>query len=153
MKTMVSIRTVHTSADLHAVKCLFLEYGDTPGVGVCVVGFAGEIAALPAGYDLILLAEIDGVPIGCAALRQLGGEAELKRLYVNPSARGSGAGRLLAESIIEAARSRGYRLLRLDTLPSMVAAIRLYESLGFKPAEAYYAGAPSDSRFYELSLV
>lgn len=150
---MVSIRPVSSSADLDAAKRLFFEYGDTPGVGVCVVGFTSEIAALPTGYDLILLAEIGGVPIGCAALRELAGEAELKRLYVNPSARGSGAGRLLAESIIDAARSRGYRLIRLDTLPSMTAAIRLYESLGFKPAEAYYPGAPNDSRFYELGLV
>ncbi len=149
---MVSIRPVRTSGDLDAVKRLFLEYGDTPGVGVCVVEFANEIANLPAGYGLILLAEVDGVPIGCAALRELGGEAELKRLYVDPSARGSGAGRLLVESIIEAARDCGYRLLRLDTLPSMAAAIRLYESLGFKPTGPYYAGAPNDSRFYELGL-
>ena len=152
MEAMVSIRPASTPSDVDAVRFLFGEYGQTPGVGVCVTGFAGEIAALPSGYDLLLLAEIDGAPAGCAALRELGGEGELKRLYVRHSARGSGAGRLLVQAVIDAARVRGYRFLRLDTLPSMVSAIRLYESLGFTPAQPYSPGAPAESRFFELDL-
>ena len=61
----------------------------------------------------------------------------VKRLYVLPSARGTGLGRALAVRVIDAARARGYRAVRLDTLRSMEGARSLYASLGFREVEAY----------------
>ena len=149
---MLTVRPAQSRADYKTARRLFLEYRETPGVAVCVTGFAAEVEALPAGYLLILLAEIDGDAVGCVALRELGGEAEMKRLYVRASARGTGAGRRLAESMIAEARNRGYRFLRLDTLPSMTAAAHLYELLGFQPRAPYSASHPDNARCYELSL-
>ena len=77
---------------------------------------------------------------------------ELKRLYVEPSARGTGAGRSLAVALIAAGRERGYRAMRLDTLPFMQAAIDLYRSLGFRPIERYDAGSPQRALCFELTL-
>lgn len=57
--------------------------------------------------------------------------ARLRMLYVEPSVRGQGVGRLLAETCIEAAREIGYRELRLWTNANLTAAGRLYTSLGF----------------------
>jgi ribosomal protein S18 acetylase RimI-like enzyme len=61
----------------------------------------------------------------------------MKRLYVSPGARGSGAGRALVEASIARARELGYATMRLDTLPTMNAARSLYLSLGFRPVDRY----------------
>ena len=149
---MVTLRKAESGDDIATARRLFLEYRDTPGVGVCVVSFDEEVASLPGAYTVILLAEVDSKTIGCGALRERNGEAEMKRLYVRPEDRGTGAGRALATALIEEARRAGYGLVRLDTLPSMAAAIALYESMGFTRTAPYYEGAPSESLFYELRL-
>ena len=154
---MIEIRPVAGLGDLDAVRGLLRQYGAIPGVGECVVGFAAEIAGLPGRYaepdGVLLLATVDGRPAGCGALRQLaGGLCEMKRLYVDPSARGSGLGRALALRLIEAGRERGYHAMRLDTLPFLESAIALYRSLGFREIERYDDGSPQNALYFELPL-
>ena len=87
-------------------------------------------------------------------MRKIGdGIGEMKRLYVRPAFRGQGLGRVLTETIIEAAREQDYDRLRLDTLPGkMDQAIAMYRSLGFKDIERYYNNPYEDAAFMELSL-
>jgi ribosomal protein S18 acetylase RimI-like enzyme len=59
------------------------------------------------------------------------GEAGFRALAVDPASRGRGAGRALATACIELARRDGRSAVAILTRPSMTAAHRLYESLGF----------------------
>ena len=77
---------------------------------------------------------------------------EMKRLYVRPEFRAHKIGRALAERIIDEARTRGYRAMRLDTLPAMQGAMRLYESLGFIDIAPYRYNPIEGTRFMELAL-
>jgi ribosomal protein S18 acetylase RimI-like enzyme len=77
---------------------------------------------------------------------------ELKRLYVVPEARALGIGRILVEAAVEAALEAGYARMRLDTLPSMGAASRLYESLGFREIPPYRENPVPGTRYLELEL-
>jgi putative acetyltransferase len=73
--------------------------------------------------------------LGCAALKQLSAtEGEIKSMRTPSALRRTGAGRALLDHIIGVARSRGYRVLYLETgsHPGFVAAQTLYRSVGFE---------------------
>ncbi len=130
--------------DLEAIVRLFRAYAESLEIDLEYQGFAAEMAGLPGAYappaGILLLAR-DGLghPIGCVAMRRLTETiCELKRLYVAPNGRGLGLGRALAEAALDAARAAGYAEARLDTLPSMAAALALYRRLGFEAMDAYY---------------
>jgi GNAT superfamily N-acetyltransferase len=57
----------------------------------------------------------------------------MKRLFIRPGFRRGGWGRRLTEALLEEARRIGYHRVRLDTLPVMAAARKLYLELGFHP--------------------
>ena len=106
--------------------------------------FERELAGLPGKYapdrGTLLIAYADGQPAGCVAMRDLGGGfCEMKRMFVPGAYRGRGIGRALAGRVIADATSAGYRAMRLDTSRRQDEAMRLYESLGFRRIEPYYA--------------
>jgi ribosomal protein S18 acetylase RimI-like enzyme len=141
---------VAVADDLEVVRALFREYADSlEEHKPYLVGFDEEVERLPGGYDVILVAGGEG----CVALRRLDERAcEMKRLYVRPSARGTGAGRALVTAAIEHARERGYEVMRLDTLPTMAEAATLYRSLGFSETQRYNDNPAPGVRFMELRL-
>ncbi len=135
-------------ADEEIVRGLFREYADSLGVDLSFQDFESEVGDPFGFYELVLLTED-----GCVALRHIDEHTcEMKRLYVRPAARGSGLGRRLAEAVIAAGRERGYDRMLLDTLPSMAAAQRLYESLGFRETAAYRHNPVPGATFLELEL-
>jgi ribosomal protein S18 acetylase RimI-like enzyme len=58
-------------------------------------------------------------------------EAHLRMLGVSPELRGRGVARRLVTACIALARERGKRRLTLETSPLMIAAQRLYTTMGF----------------------
>ena len=141
------------SDDVELARTLFREYADSLDVDLSFQGFEEELAALPGGYDEILVAWIGGEPAGCVGVRPLAdGVCEMKRLYVRPSARGTGTGRALALAVVAHARALGYERMRLDTLASMTAARALYASIGFVEIGPYRHNPVPGAAFMELRL-
>lgn len=86
----------------------------------------------------LFLATYDGQTAGCGALRMLTPTiGELNRIYVQPTFRGKGIGRMLLDTLISNARQIGYQSLRLNTAVFMKEAHALYYSVGFQNIEAY----------------
>lgn len=143
--------------EIAAARELIQEYAATLPVDLNYQNFQSEIQNFPGAYSeplgALFLARKSAEFLGCVALRPHSVDvAELKRLYVRPSARGHNLGRLLTEAAINAARAAGYRAIYLDTLPSMATARALYETLGFHSVPAYYPGAPAGTDFLGLAL-
>jgi ribosomal protein S18 acetylase RimI-like enzyme len=153
----VSIRAAEFPAETEIVRGLFLAYAASLGFELCFQNFSEELDGLPGRYapppGRLFLGLVRGEPAGCVALRKLEDSVcEMKRMYVKPEFRGFGLGRLLADQIIGAAREAGYRVIRLDTIRSMDAAIRLYRTLGFRSIPAYYLNPIEGAEYMELTL-
>ncbi|KAJ5757269.1 uncharacterized protein N7511_007451 [Penicillium nucicola] len=148
--------------DAAAILVLFSGYAASLNIDLSFQSFQEELDSLPGKYassqgGALLIArdlsqrscpvdqsaESSTPPcptaLGCVALRRSpDGWCEMKRLYVLEEARGERLGERLVEAILAQARAFGYRGIRLDTLPEMTAAQRLYRKYGFVDIEAYY---------------
>ena len=140
-----AIAPARSAADIAAVAELFRAYGASLDVDLGYQGFEEEVAGLPGKYappagELLIARAKDGSVLGCVALRPMdeAGCAEMKRLFVLPTGRGTGLGRALVEAIVAQAAALGYGEIRLDSLPSMTDAIALYRKCGFEPMPPYY---------------
>jgi len=153
----VELREAEGDQQLAIVRELFEEYAVWIGIDLSFQDFADELASLPGDYrrprGALLLAWCDQAPAGCVAMRPLeANRCEMKRLFVRDAWKGHGVGRRLAEAAVDRARALGYSSIRLDTLPTMTAAIALYRSLGFREIEPYRFNPVAGTIFFELDL-
>jgi ribosomal protein S18 acetylase RimI-like enzyme len=169
---MIDIRQATTPAELDDVRALiraFLAWHRAHHIeDIALIegyfdpgAFEAELVSLPGKYaptkgGSLRIAYVDGEPLGCVALRDLGeGACEMKRMFVPERARGMGIGRALEAQILKDARAAGYRVMRLDTSYRQEAAIRLYEGAGFRRIAPYY-DIPEAMKnwlvFFELEL-
>ena len=104
----------------------------------------------PAG--LLLVARLRGEAIGCGALKFHDDEpAEIKRMWVSPSARGLGLGRRMLQELERLAAERRVTTVRLETNRSLVEAISLYRSAGYREVPAFNA-EPFAHHWFEKPL-
>jgi putative acetyltransferase len=154
---MVKFLPIKSEEDLYNVQELFKDYASSLDFKLDFQNFERELAELPGDFTLpngyLLLAKVKNQIVGCVALRKLTKDVcEMKRLYVRPKFRKKGIGRGISIEIIEKARNIGYKLMRLDTIPSMKEAIALYSSLGFKYIKPYRYNPIQGAIFMELKL-
>lgn len=119
-----------------------------------LLGVEPADVAPPVGAFVV--ARLDGLPVGCGALRALPGRrdvGEIKRMYVAPAARHRGVARALLAALEVEARRCGYRHLVLETGTRQPEAMALYASSDWQPTERYGAyRAYESSRCYTKDL-
>ena len=113
---------------------------------------------------ILFAGRLDGVIVGAAQLVRPARNMEAQALaatlahsYVAPYARGHGIARLLTVKVEECARALGYQVLNLDVRETQVAAIAMYERLGFErwgshPCYARVEGRTVGGHFYYKRL-
>jgi GNAT superfamily N-acetyltransferase len=101
---------------------------------------------------LFLVARQDGAVVGCIGLLLLpDGLAEVRRVFVEPSARRRGVGAQLMHAVEDEARRRAVTRLRLDTRTDLVEARRLYARHGYREVAPFNDGRWAD-RWLEKPL-
>ncbi|CAA22197.1 N-acetyltransferase [Schizosaccharomyces pombe] len=141
----ISISAVKLPQDLDDFKMLVQEYLQEFGMDLTFQNVDDELAnpmrkyGPPHGIMLVARDE-HGTALGCVAVHPFGGPGccEMKRLYVRPESRGLKLGVLLVKEIIQYSEKLGYSSMVLDTLDTLLPAVRLYKSFGFKTTEPYY---------------
>jgi len=144
--------------DMGGIRFLIREYVNSMGLDLSFQGLEEELAALPGKYaepeGALIVAASGSELCGCIAMKKLGdGICEMKRLYVGGSHKGKGIGRELVRRIIDEARTKHYRVMRLDTLSTMKPALALYREFGFRETEPYVYNPIEGAVFMEKDLV
>ena len=133
----------------------------SPAAQAAMTAYFAELAArFPSGFDpsgylapeeytpplgRFFLAQRGDDVLGCGGLVWIDGEtAEIKRMWVDPAARGQGLATRLLGFLEQTAAASGYRVVRLDTNPVLLEAIAMYRKNGYRDIERYndnpYAG-------------
>lgn len=102
----------------------------------------------------VLALDEHGEPVGHAALRTRPGALEIKKVVVDPAARGKGIATAVMTAIEERARRAGAERVILQTGHAQPEAIALYEKLGYSPIPVYepYRRTMPNSLCYEKPL-
>lgn len=141
-----------------------------PAARACLAAYVNELAdRFDGGFDpersisatdeqltppagLFLVATMYGDPVGCVGLKLHGRRpAEIKRMWVAPTARGLGLGRRLLTEIERLATEHGVRTLRLETNRSLTEAIGLYRAAGYREVSPF-SQEPHAHHWFEKRL-
>lgn len=99
-----------------------------------------------------LVASVDGEPVASGAVKpESPGVGSLKRMWVADTVRGLGIGRRMLEALETQARELGMTTVRLETNRTLLEAIRLYRSAGFREV-ARFSSDPYAHHWFEKSL-
>ena len=134
--------TPNTTEQFNDAIALFQEYANSLNISLAFQNFEEELNIINSMYGsptgCLLLVYHNELPIACAAYRKIGEDiCELKRMYIKPDFRRKGVGQEIMNILCTRAKLNGYRLIRLDTLDTMIPAIKLYSKNGFYNIEAY----------------
>ena len=137
---------------------LFKKYAQDIRVDLSFQNFDQEILEIKTQYSrpdgiLIIVQQHAYLPLGSFGIRKLTDEiCELKRMYITKEARGKGLGNIMMIHALQLGQELNYPKMRLDTLPTMSAAITLYEKHGFYEIEAYRYNPIEGTKYFEIDL-
>lgn len=112
----------------------------------------------------LLIARSDGIVCGAAQIVEPARHNEAQAFsvslfsaFIAPWARGCGAGRKLTETAEKLAVEMGYKVMQLDVRDTQEAALKLYESLGYKrwgvnPTYAFVDGKIIGGHYYAKNI-
>ncbi|MFX0000370.1 MAG: GNAT family N-acetyltransferase [Candidatus Hodarchaeota archaeon] len=154
---MLEIKQAFSEESYKLIKEIFIEYANYLAIDLDFQNFDEELKNIQGNYSppegCILLAYFEGKIAGCVAVRKLQDDiCEMKRLYVRPNYQNKTIGKELSKAIIQKAKEIGYKYMRLDTLPFMKAALKIYASLGFKEIAPYRYNPIEGAKYFELKL-
>ena len=113
---------------------LLATYDGDPGSG----GLPSASIFEPENGGTFLIGRIDDEAVACGGIARYDETtAEIRRMYVVPTARGRGLSRQVLAALEAEARALGYSFVRLETGNLQAAAIELYVSAGFGPIPRY----------------
>lgn len=126
----------------HCLQELFAELARRSGQEIAAEDIP-DAEDMRAPHGVFVVAYLKGEAIGSAGLKahddtgDPGGFGEVKRMWVDPRARGLGLGRRLLEHVEGLARARGMTVVRLDTNEHLTEAIAMYRSAGYVEIPRY----------------
>ncbi len=112
----------------------------------------GDKGIDPSSVVLTLVGYEGDVPACQAVLRRLRGDVEIKRMYVVPAFRGTGASHVMLTELEAVARALPAARVVLHTGSRQEVAIHTYQQHGYRPIEIYepYVGMPESMCFEKL---
>ncbi len=130
-------------SELNDAINLFNEYASSLNISLAFQNFTEELNNINTMYGSptgsLLLVYDKNQAIACAAYRIIDeAVCELKRMYIKPNYRGKGIGQKLLDMLCISAKEVGYKIMRLDTLDTMLPALSLYRKNGFAAIDPYY---------------
>ena len=153
MEGLVLKRVAIADPEVAPLYADFIREEDGPlGIDLEAAIAAGPPADLSPPNGALLLARVGGEPVGIAGVRHLNTDvAEVKSMYVVPSRRGRGLGRILLAEVERIAVARGCNHARLDTSDYLTEALGLYRAAGYREVPDYNQN-PKASLWFERSL-
>lgn len=146
---------VDAADSAESVRMLAAYEAELVGLGVTLNhGWSGGVTPdqLRAPLGAWLVGWRGDEAVACGGVRLLApGVAELKRMFVDPSARGGGLARRLVTRLESEAVALGATVVRLDTGRDMAPAVALYRSSGYREVEDYN-GNPDAGWWFEKRL-
>ena len=154
---MATLKEATTDKDFEIAVDLFREYASHIGIDLSFQNFEDEILEIKNHYSRpngqLIIVYDNRNPTGCFGVRTLEDSVcELKRMYLKKEARGKGVGKMMMTKALEIGRTLNFELMRLDTLPTMEKAIKLYKDMGFYEIEAYRFNPFKDAKYFEIRL-
>ena len=149
---------IHSTEEYNLVIELFEEYAMDIEIDLSFQNFEVELKEIKTHYSrpdgiLIIVQQHAQLSLGCFGIRKLTDEiCELKRMYIKKEARGKGLGNIMMIHALQLGQELNYLQMRLDTLPTMSAAINLYEKYGFYEIEAYRYNPIEGTKYFEVDL-
>lgn len=136
---------------------LFQEYANSLNISLAFQNFEEELNIINSMYGsptgCLLLVYENQQAIACAAYRKIDKNiCELKRMYIKPDYRGKGVGQEILNILLLRSKLNGYKFMRLDTLDTMIPAIKLYIKNGFYKIDAYCYNPNEGVLYMEKSL-
>ena len=143
--------------DIEQAKNLLREYIEWINIDLSFQHISDELASFPSPYEppdgAFIVAKDGSQVIGGVGMKRIGTDiCEMKRLFVKDEYKAQRIGKRLIEAIIEEARLKGYKRMRLDTLEKMKKAQLLYRQFGFYEIEKYVENPIEGTVFMEKRL-